>query len=273
MPSLRNLGGVDLAKNVFDDWSWFFKFTVGGTTYRYTDMARPVNTGQFVGNIDGSSQTWIERWLSVPKIDQNAQGLYTVSSIEVDNVDNVFGNLANSPGLRGASYELWCAYFIPGTSGPGQTPVIDGIPFRFVAGVLDDSQWVVDSQERPVGQITLIPSLASFARMVLGPGLGALCVNIFKDPTTCQYVGPDSTCDKTRTGSNGCRNRTGGTNEVHFNGADLNPAPGTTVTWHYQIITTTRANTSTHAGNTPPPPPPTTSYGPTGKPHIVRGRR
>lgn len=260
MPSLRSLGGVDLTKNVFDDWSWFFKITVSGTARRYTDLARPVTAGQFVGNIDGTSQTWTERWLDVPTISQNAQGLYTASYIEVDNGDNLFGNLANSPGLRGTSFELWCAYFVPGTSGPGQTPVIDGTPFKFISGFVDDSQWAAD-QSRPTGKITLLPSLASFARLVLGPGLSSLCLNIFKDPATCQYVGADATCDKSRTGSNGCRNRTGGTNELHFNGADLNPAPGATVAWIYELIDNSDATPSTTAGNTPPPPQPTIGSG------------
>lgn len=237
-PSLRT-GLPDLSLNVIADWSWFFKMTVGGTTYRYTDLARPAGSGAFTGSVDGGSHTWTERGLVVPKVSQNAQGAFTAQYIELDNITHDIGDLANSPGLRGCVFELWIGYFA------SDLVTLTGTPFKFLSGTIDDSTHKIKSQ------LTLKPTSTTWARLVLGPPVGPACMYIFKDPATCQYVGSDTACKKTRID---CAARTGGSNVSHFGGIDLNPAPGTYVNWQYQYIIVGSASPSSNGGNGPAPP-------------------
>lgn len=233
MPSLRS-GLPDLTKNVFDDWSWFLKAVVGGTTYRWTDQARNTVDG-FIGNIDGTSQTWSERYLIIPQVSFDSSGARMVNYFQMDNVDYVPSGLANSPGLRGSPFELWLAYFLA----DGVT--IDGTPQKITAGSLDDSS------HKLISQVTMKPLSTSWGRLAIGPPNGPLCPYIFKDPDTCQYVGANTNCDKTRTDCT-----TNKLNQVHFGGNDLSPAAGTKVTWQYQEIDPSSASVQS-----PPPPPPT----------------
>lgn len=107
----RNVGAIptaDLDANTVD-WSYFLRVDIDAPvgTVRYTDRL-----ASFTGNIDGSSETWTAgKGLKVGKLDQGRQFVLTPSTFSVANLDYVWSNYANSPGIRDATVQIWAGWF------------------------------------------------------------------------------------------------------------------------------------------------------------------
>lgn len=179
-PTLRTqIPLANLQQQPFD-WGWFFKLTVGGIygTLRYCDLGRPIaGLGKtFTGNIDGTSQTWTERFLDCPGFNQDNAGLESVQYIDIDNLDWALSTIGADVGLLGVPYELWIAFF-----------AADGVT---VAGSYQASVGLVDEvQYDTTARLALKANATYWGRRILGPPLGPLCMFYYREPNTCQYSG------------------------------------------------------------------------------------
>lgn len=120
----RDLGGTPLGTIQANeiDWSYFVRIDIASPvgTKRWTD--RPA--GDFTGNVDGSSQTWTGADLIMGPLDQGDQEM--VSWMDFANLDYTWTSWANSPGLRGATVQVWVAWFDAAGAVAGSYKVYDG---------------------------------------------------------------------------------------------------------------------------------------------------
>lgn len=217
-PVERGLGGtptsaVEARRAKF---FWFVKITFPSPTgvLRYTD--RP---GGFVGDIEGSSQTWTAYDVRVGELTQTQQTVLDVSWIEIANNNNVWSTLILNTGIANRPIELWQAWFDPDTDAKsGQNS-----PFY---GRLDKAVPV-----RGKFKISIVPDKSGFSQQLPARVIGPICGYIFKDTATCQYVGADTACDHTR---EACRNKS---NLAHFGGFDQLPNPNVPITWKTYTFT------------------------------------
>lgn len=211
-PVERNLGTISTstveARRV--EFFEFVKLTFPSPTgvLRYTNK-----TGGFVGDIDGSSQTWTPYDVTVGELAQTQQNVLDVSWVQFGNNNNVFSTLILNIGIENRPVTIYQAWFTPGT----QTKEGQYSPYY---GRLDKAV-----PSRGKFKISIVPDKSGFAQMLPARIIGPICGYIFKDPFTCQYVGADTSCDHTRTA---CLNKT---NTAHFGGLDQLPDPNTPITW------------------------------------------
>jgi len=198
---------------------WFLVITIPAPvslTVRYT-----TKQGGFVGNIDGTSQTWSEPpggALNVDGLTQGEQNPLALNTLQIGNMDSgtVFSGYVLQVGsVRGWACGIYYAQFNPTTGA-----LLGVVPF-FTNAQLDAFEL------GDVISLTVVPQRDMWTQKVPRRRTGTTCANRFKDPRTCQYVGIVTTCDHTR-GSGGCG---GLSNLVHFMGDDLAPKPGSTISW------------------------------------------
>jgi len=231
-----NFGAAVVDYDVFVKW----EFPSPTGTKRYT-----TRSGGFTGDIDGSSQTWTEFGIRIGALQQSMDGVLPVSWVEFDNLDYTWTNLAYTPGLRGVTVSIYFGWF--DTAGA----LIDA--YLGYAGKADEHELSESCH------VSLIPHTPIWTRRILGPDIGESCINIYKDPDTCQYAGAEpggeTTCHKSR---KNCNDRS---NILNFNGDDLMPSHSTPFQWG--VYSSGGASASPRPRpprkpptTTPPPPPP-----------------
>jgi hypothetical protein len=217
---IRDVDGISEATFQASTVNWFYFVKIefpavtpfSAVTLRYTQRK-----GGFVGDIDGSSQTWDEYDFKVEGLAQSHDSILEVSSINLQNTDGFWTYKMFAYGLRGrwvTVYQVWLT--------PSLIPTLVGKYILF-QGQIDEAELTIRAQ------LSLTPFRTPFAITVPGRRYSDLCGYIYKDPATCQYVGAVPTCDRTRNGANGCN--PAHANQSHFGGFDLLPKPNTTLTW------------------------------------------
>lgn len=211
-PVERSLGAIATSEPAettiafYDFVKFIFPSPTG--TLRYTNKA-----GGFVGDIDGSSQTWTEYDVRVGEINQTQQRTLDVSWIDLANLNNVWSNLVLNTGIEGRPVTVYQAWFDPDTDAKlGQ--------FSPYPGRIDRASY---SKGRI--KIAIAPEKSGFSQMFPARVISPICGYIFKDTATCQYVGADTTCDHTRTA---CSLKS---NLAHFGGFDQLPDPTKPILW------------------------------------------
>jgi hypothetical protein len=108
---VRDIGSIpvaDLQANTID-WGWFVSVDIAAPVGMKRFCNRAVNV---TDNIDGSSQTWTcGVGLEVGNIDQGREFVLNPSTMSVDNINNTWGNWANSPGLRDVPVEIYVVWY------------------------------------------------------------------------------------------------------------------------------------------------------------------
>jgi hypothetical protein len=196
----------DLQSRVFD-WAWFVKFEIASPvgTKRFTDYPNDIAI-----NVDGTVQTWLESGANVGPINQAKSGAATVSWIEMPNMDTLWAQWANIPGLKGTLVTIYVGVW-------SSASIYDG---AYVVAIMEIDEHLVSNW----AQLTLVPPRSTnWAKMSLGSPIGALCPYDFTDPNTCQYVGGLANCMKTR---DDC---VAHANQINFGGQDLLPPPGSVI--------------------------------------------
>lgn len=211
-PIERSLGAIatsEPAENTVKFWDFVkIDFPSPTNTLRYTNR-----TGGFVGDIEGSSQTWTEYDVKVGDLAQTQQKVLDVSWIDLANLNNVWSDLILNTGIEGRPVTIYQAWFDTDTDAKlGQ--------FSPYYGRLDRAAYR-DGRVR----VAVTPDRSGFSQMLPARIIGPICGYIFKDTLTCQYVGAETTCDHTRAA---CANRS---NLSHFGGFDQLPDPTKPITW------------------------------------------
>jgi hypothetical protein len=217
MPSTRNtgtVGGAEFTKaqvRFFDFVSFTFPSPTG--VIRYTNKP-----GGFVGNIDGTSQTWVEWDIKVPGLAIAQQSKLDVSWIEIGDNNDVWSSLVMNVGIETRPVTIWSAWFDPSDALLGK--------FSPYYGRLDQAQI------RGKARISITPLRSGLSQLLPARIIGPICGYIYGDARTCQPPPGTTTtfptCDHTRAA---CAVRS---NLAHFGGFDLLPAINTPTTWRVQ---------------------------------------
>jgi hypothetical protein len=194
MPRTLPYAASELNANEQETWDFVkIEFPAPIGILRFT--TRP---GGFVGNIDGSSQTWVEYPFSYSPITQVANDLYSVNWISFPNLDNVWDNYNYDPGIRKIVTTIYEARWrVSDNSFLGAR-----VQFK---GRMDDGEF---GEEAKINLKPLLDpnQLSPYSK------IGGRCTNDFMNPLDCQYpYTPGLTCEKTRAA---CRAYG---NEIHIN--------------------------------------------------------
>jgi len=182
----------------------------GPGTLRYTEMPRG-----FTGSIDGTPQAWSYFDFRITGLAVGADKPLSAPTLSLSNVDNYWGILARTYGIRRAPVTIYFAAF------DDTGALIDSYP-----------SWVGRLSAHRAGkrlQVSLSPYTAQMAHSSPSESIGKICGYLYKDPDTCQYAGAEPvgqvTCNHTR---NNCGARG---NLLNWGGEDKMPDPNVTFHW------------------------------------------
>jgi hypothetical protein len=210
----RTLGSITdaiLTANEVEYWA-FVKLILPAPigTLRFTD--RP---GGFVGNVDGTSQTWVEVDVTHGPIRQSRQDIMIVNWVQFANLDFTWTNYALQYGLRNRQITIYTGWFDSVGAFVGSVNLFEGLTDE-----ADCSDYC---------RLVLKPFSPPWDYKIPPAKMGGRCINDYRNPMDCQYAGAEPvgqvTCGKTR---QHCRDRG---NEININIYDDMPPDGQEITW------------------------------------------
>jgi hypothetical protein len=207
-------------------WEAFIRMDLTSGTYRYTTFNMDISA-----NIDGDTETWTSYPINVGALSQSNQNPLDLSWVEILDLDRVWTPLifgSNTP--RGKPISIWICQLDPLVSVVGVQPQPVPVTVRSTLGIWSGTISGGDLDEKGVIRLSL--NAAPLWTLTVLRETTPNCQHDFKDEN-CQYTGVDTTCKKTRVD---CTNRTGGSNILHFDGADWMPLTDQTLYWNGQAL-------------------------------------
>jgi len=173
-PVERNLDGIptsELDKNVIAFYD-FFRLDMPAPT----GIIRRTNYPKgYVGNIDGTTQTWVHSHVAVSGINWTQPRPQDVGWVDLWNFDNLWSTLLLTVGLEYRPVQIWHAQY------DAATRALLGRP-RLWSGRTEK----IDASG-PIARFSLVPSTSGLASGAPFISISAACQNVFKDPFTCNY--------------------------------------------------------------------------------------
>jgi hypothetical protein len=205
----RTLGSITeaiLSANEYEEYDFIkivFPSPVG--TLRFTN--RP---NGYIGNIDGTSQTWVEVDYIHGPISQANQNILVVTWIRFANIDYTWTNYAYQYGIRGREATLYTGVWNPATG-------------LFVNSYISYNGTLDEGEFNEYAKITVKPHHTPWHYLIPRGRMEGRCINTYRDLMDCQYTGAEPvgqlTCGYTRFD---CRARG---NEININIYDDMPKP------------------------------------------------
>jgi hypothetical protein len=187
---MRTLGPITdalLKANEIEIWHFIsIHFPSPTGTLRFTDRKFG-----FVGNVDGTSQTWNETDFQIGPIFQSRQQVLQVNWIKFANLDFTWTNYAFTPGLSNVLVRIYSAHWNTVTN-------------AYVGSYLLYEGRIDSAELSTVANMALRPHHSPWNMQQGNEMRSGKCINVYRSPEDCQFVGSEPvgevTCPKTRVG-------------------------------------------------------------------------